>query len=185
MLALFLLQLTGLGHFGHDANLHADARADAEAGALAWLGLGRVPLLALLVILLTAFGLIGLKAQAVIQLATGAPASAFAVAPAALALSLPVTRVIARAVGRLLPAVETSALPRDALLGRRGVITIGRAAPGSPVQARVRDRLGQVHHVMVEPEAADGALAEGCEILLTRADGGHFRAIAVDANPFN
>lgn len=180
MLGLLVLQLAGLGgDGGHDADTDADAD-----GPLAWLGAGRVPLMVVLVILLTAFGLLGLKAQAVAQMVRGAPLSAFLVAPAAFLLALPITRFAARLVGRLLPSVETAALPRDALVGRRASITVGRAAAGSPAQARVRDPLGGIHHVMVEPEASEGALAEGAEILLTRREGETFRAIRVDPNPF-
>lgn len=179
MAGVLALQLVGL-----DAD-HGGAAADADAGgALTWLGVGRVPLLVAIVILLGLFGLLGLKLQGLAQLLRGAPLSAWIAAPAALAAALPLTRVAAGVIGRLLPSVETSAMPRDALLGRRGVITIGRAAAGSPAQARVRDPLGATHHVMVEPEHADAAFAEGAEVLLTRREGETFRAVAVDPHPF-
>lgn len=178
LLGLLAFELAGLGGLGHDLD------ADHDAGALAWLGAGQVPLTILIVLLLATFGGLGLVSGAAAMTVRGGPLSAWIVGPLALLVALPVTRVLAGAVHRLLPGNETAALPRAALVGQRGTITLGRAAIGEPARARVRDALGGVHYVMVEPEAADGPLGEGSEVLLTRADGAGFRAIAVDPHPF-
>lgn len=182
-----LLQLVGLGDFdfGGDLDLDLDAADfDAEAvevpdaglgGALlTLLGLGRVPLMVWLVVFLLLFTLIGLGVQAFAADLTGSPLYAWLAALIAGGASLPATSAVMRPLGRLLPQDETSAVGLGSLVGRRGTVTTGKAARGSPARTRVRDRHGHAHHVMLEPHEDASEIHEGDEVLLVRREGNVF-----------
>ena len=170
MLLIGAVEALGLGA----SAAHLDVDADAHIGGdlLGWLGVGRVPLLMLLVVFLAAFGLLGLA----LQQAAGplGPGIAAAIAGAA---ALPVTGLGARGLARIMPRDETTAVSLDTLVGRRGTITVGTARRGSPAQARVRDVHGQPHYVMVEPHDENHPLAEGETVLLIRRDGHLFTGL--------
>lgn len=152
---------------------------DADGGTLlAWLGIGRVPLSIVLVAFLAIFGTIGLLLQQAAAALIGGPLSGWVAAPLAAILALPATGVAARGLARVLPGDETSAIELEELLGRAAVVTIGRAEHGSPARARVEDRHGQVHFVMVEPDRPGPVFHEGDPVLLARREGQVFRAIA-------
>lgn len=60
------------------------------------------------------------------------------------------------------------------LLGRLATVSSGSAKPGFSAQARVRDELGQLHYVQVEPEF--GELEVQSKILLIRFKKSHYIA---------
>lgn len=169
MLAIGLIEALGLGTGGLDVDL--------DAGPLDWLGVGRVPLLALLVAFLAAFGGLGLAGQQAMLALTGGPAPALLAIPAAMLVALPVTALLARGLARVMPRDETTAWELDDLVGRPGTITVGRAAEGSPARTRVIDPHGQPHHVLVEPNDPAAIFQEGDTVLLVRREGAAFRAI--------
>lgn len=166
-----------------DVDVDADADFDAPDGqglltqGLAWLHFGRVPALVLLVLFLTAFGLVGLGLQAMLHSALGIFAPSAIAVPAALFLSLPVVRASGGWIARLIPRDETLAVSSDSFVGRVATIVLGTARASQPSQARLHDEHGRSHYVMVEPDIADEELAGGTEVLLVRRDGARFRAI--------
>lgn len=163
----------GAGSFG------AELPVDADGGdLLAWLGVGRIPLLVLLVAFLAIFGLLGLAGQQVATALTGAALTPWLAAPVVAVAALPLTAVAARGLARVLPQDETSAVELDELLGRQAVIVTGEARLGHPARARAEDRFGQAHYVMVEPDRAGPSFREGEAVLLARREGHVFRAIA-------
>jgi hypothetical protein len=178
MLLIGAVQLTGL--FG-DVDLDTPDDFGDFAGLLGWLGLGRLPLIALLVVLLTLFALIGLLGQQLAHDLFGARQPLWLAVPAALVASLPLTAGAARLLSPLLPGDETTAIELDELVGRRAAIITGRARLGSPARARVEDRHGQAHYVMVEPNAPTEIFEEGEEVLLVRREAQGFRAIGSGA----
>ena len=168
-----------------DPGLSVDPSGAGEIGSasalsrlLGWLSVGRVPVLVLLVIFLTAFGLSGLVLQGFLHDITGFLLPAWLAWVPALVLALPTTRVLGRGIGRLIPKEETSAVSRDSFVGRIAVITLGVAEKGKPAQARLRDGNGALHYVMVEPDQAGEAFAAGSQVLLVSFGGVTFRAIA-------
>ena len=173
MLLIGLAEAVGLGA----SAAHIDAHIDGDTDLLAWLGVGRVPLLILLVVFLTLFGLLGLAIQQVATNLTAAPLSLAIAIPAAALAALPATGLLSRGLARILPRDETTAVSLDTLVGKRGTITIGTARRGSPAQARVRDVHGQSHYVMVEPQNEDHPIGEGETVLLVRRDGHVFTAL--------
>jgi Inner membrane protein YqiJ, OB-fold/Inner membrane protein YqiJ, N-terminal len=168
MLLIGIVEAIGLGA----SAAHVDIDADGGGALLDWLGVGRVPLLMLLVVFLAAFGLLGLALQQAIG-----PLSVWIAAPIAAVAALPVTGIGARALARIMPQDETTAVSLDTLVGKRGTITVGTARSGSPAQARVRDIHGQSHYVMVEPHDPAHIIAEGEIVLLVRRDGHVFTAL--------
>lgn len=174
MLLIGAVEAVGLsaGMAGHEIDV------DGDGDWLGWLGVGRIPLLMLLVVLLACFGLIGLIGQQIALGVTGSLLPGWIAAPVAGVAALPVTGLIARGLGRILPQDETTAIDPGELVGFTATIVIGRATPGSPAKARVRDHYGQTHYVMAEPDNHGHAFGEGDEVLLVRRDGNIFRAIA-------
>jgi len=169
MLMIGAVEALGLGA----SAVHLDLHADADGGdLLGWLGIGRVPLLMLLVVFLALFGLIGLAIQ---QFA--GPVPLWIAVPAAAAGALPLTGFGGRGLARIMPGDETTAVSLDSLVGRRGTITIGTARRGSPAQARVADIHGQPHYVMVEPYDDDQFIGQGETVRLDRREGNIFIAV--------
>lgn len=171
---LVMLMIGAVEAFGLGASaVHLDVHADIHGGDLLdWLGVGRVPLLMLLVVFLALFGLAGLAIQ---QFA--GPLSLWIAVPGAAAAALPLTGLGARGLARIMPGDETTAVSLDELVGRRGTITIGTARRGSPAQARVADVHGQVHYVMVEPYDDDHSIGQGETVRLDRREGNIFIAV--------
>ena len=173
MLLIGLVEALGLGasaaHFDADANLGADA-----GDLLGWLGVGRVPLLMLLVLFLGLFGLIGLFIQQAATSLAGVPMAPWNAAALAALAALPLLGISARGLARIMPGDETTAVSLDSLLGKRATVTVGTARRGSPAQARVRDVHGQTHYVMIEPNDDTHAVAEGESVLLVRREGNIF-----------
>src|SRR5439155_16281452 len=100
-------------HADADADSHADADADAEGhvplhiAALAFLGVGRVPLSVLLMVMLMAWGATGFIVNQIVGPRFGAgPRPAILSIPAAALVSLALTRLLVRAIDRWLPLNE-------------------------------------------------------------------------------
>ena len=182
VILLAVLQFVGLADIlGADMDVDADVDVDGDvgvdAGLLSLVGLGRVPFMMWLMILLSAFGLIGLAGQQILAALTGAPWSAWLAAPASGVLALPVTGAVCVPLGRIMPRDETTAIDVSALVGREAEIVIGTATPGNPARGKVMDHFGQIHHVMLEPDNADQRFVTGEKVLLVRREGDLFKAI--------
>ncbi|MEL7729792.1 OB-fold-containig protein [Citromicrobium bathyomarinum] len=190
MVMLAVSQLFGLGDVleGGDADLDIDLDADAVAGdasageigflggLLSLLGVGRVPFLIWLALLLFAFSLIGISLQALsVDLLGDVLHPALAAVLAGL-FALPVTGAVSRPLGAILPRDRTSAVPLSSLVGRMAQIQIGTARAGSPARARVLDQFGQAHFVMVEPHDPSAELAAEEQVLLVRKEANTFYA---------
>lgn len=174
--ALALLIGTSTLHW-HDGAVaeHPDGFAGEVLG---WLHIGKVPILVILVIFLTAFAVAGFAAQFVAKFAIGY----FMPSPVAVVVALVAgvcgVRTIGAALGRVIPKDETTAVADASLVGRIGTIVIGTARVGKPAEARLRDEHGGTHYVMVEPEEPDQAFVAGESVLLVRHLGGRrFHAI--------
>ena len=119
---------------------------------LGWLRVGKVPLLMLLVVFLTAFGLIGLGLQALVGGLLGALLPWPLALVAALIASLPCVRVIGGALAYVMPKDETTAVSVESFVGAVAQITLGVATQGKPAQAKLKDAFRKTHYLMVEPD---------------------------------
>ncbi|VWX57937.1 YqiJ family protein [Sphingorhabdus sp. 109] len=186
MVALGILQLIGFGGFDSDFDMDADVDGTGVAGGLlSFLGWGRLPFMILLVLFLMLFGLTGYAGQQFIQSLTGGLLPPLLAGLGALLVALPLTGLLSRPLARIIPGDETSAVSIDDLTGRRAIIDIGTAKPGYPARAKVRDRHGHGHVLMVEPDNEDGIFLAGEEILLVRREGDIFKAVAVGTHWLN
>lgn len=144
---------------------------------LSWLRIGEVPVIMLLVIFLTAFGLIGLGLQSFAQKTLGSLLPGpFASIPAVL-LGFPIVRLCGGILGKLMPKDETEAVAETSFIGRIAVITLGNASPGNPAEAKLRDKFGQTHYVMVEPDESDERFENGTQVVLVSQQGAIFKAV--------
>jgi hypothetical protein len=173
MVLIGLVQVIGLG-----VDTDVDTDLDSHPDLLSWLGVGRLPLLMLLVVFLTMFGIVGLIGQQAIHDTSGDLLAAWIAIPVAGLIALPLTGFAARILAKILPHDHTTAIDLDDLVGEAARIVTGRAEQGSPARARVEDRHGQAHYVMVEPNNPAESFAEGEAILIVRREGDIFRAIS-------
>ncbi len=150
------------------ADLEADAPGAAPAGPLAWLGIGKVPFMIWLVVLLAGFGLSGMGLQLALHDGLGFDLPAWMAAIPAGAFGLWFARGFGGVFARLLPKTETEAMSERMLARRRGVITQGTASRGRPAEVRVMDRFGNTHYLRAEPLQDKDALDQGTEVLVLR-----------------
>jgi len=147
---------------------------------LGWLHCGKVPALVLLAIFLLVFGGFGLAVQIVLHGLAGFTLPAWLLAPAAIPPAFVGTRWLGGLMARVMPRDETQSISRDDLVGRVAIVVLGEARVGSPAQAKVRDRFGRQHYVMIEPDDAAASFAQGSRALLVARNGGIYRAIVPD-----
>ncbi|GAA4892888.1 YqiJ family protein [Ferrimonas pelagia] len=149
---------------------------------LGWLMIGKVPVLMILVLFLTLFGICGYILQYSLWQLTGwlAPGSLVAI-PATLA-SLPLLRAANKQIARVFINDRSEAISLEQLIGSVGVITVGIAEVRSPAQARVKDKFGTQHYIMIEPDNEQWAFHQGESVLLTEFDGQNFKGIPPKSN---
>lgn len=148
---------------------------------LAWLYIGRIPVLMVLIVLLTVFGLVGLSVQGILRDTIGIVLPTVVAVPGALLVSLPIVRICSATIARIMPRDETSAVDPSSFIGLTARVTSGVARRGLPAEARLRDSFGTDHHLLVEPEDDQSTFPAGSIVLLVRQTGGG-RFIAI-ANP--
>jgi len=145
--------------------------------ALGWLHLGKVPSLVLLVLFLLGFGLAGYTLQLTVESIFGHYLPALLAALLALPVGLFTVRSLGAIFGRLIPHDESSAVSEQSLLGLPGVISQGIAKNGLAAQARVRDKHGRTHYLLVEPDMANEVFNEGTQVLIVNKNGAIWRCI--------
>ncbi|MFS8182836.1 OB-fold-containig protein [Pseudovibrio denitrificans] len=165
-----------------DADIDADVSVDAAGlgpieGFLAWLAVGKVPFIVLLIILLTSFGITGILVQYAAASIAGATLPFWmALIPTGI-VSFWFTAKTGHAIGRVMPKEETDARSRDALIGEVAVLTLGNATKALQAEARVTDSFGTRHYVQVIPDQPDTTLMQGDEVLLVGLKDSLFTAI--------
>lgn len=160
----------------NSAHLELDA-SGAFVSFLAWLYVGRVPVLMWLVVFLAVFGITGLVLQHLWFGFAGQYFDVWLASGVVFILSLPLVRVASQGLYQILPKDETTAIHSDSLVGLSAEMILGDAKTGYPAQAKLKDQFGQVHYVMVEPDQ-DEILKQGSYVLLVSKDGTTFKAIS-------
>lgn len=146
----------------------AAAPAVAAAGPSAWLGLGKMPMLIWLAVMLFSFGLSGTSLQFGLRNLLGWSLPPMLASLPAFAFALWFTRGFGAAFARLLPQVESEALSVRSLGRRRGIVSQGTAAQGRPAEVRVMDGYGNAHYLRAEPLQRDEQITQGTEVLVIR-----------------
>jgi len=145
---------------------------------LGWLCFGRVPVLVLLVIFLTSFGLSGIALQSSVHGVFGFYLPAILAVIPALAVAFPSMRYFGLGLARIMPKEESEAVSQDQFIGKIATITQGVCKRGLPAEAKLRDRHGQSHYVRAEPDRDTDEFGAGSEVLIVRRAGSLFRVIA-------
>lgn len=154
-----------------DVDVDVDADVDLDhtsvvSKAFGWLKINEVPGLVALILFLLCFGLTGLALQWAMTRTLGAPIGAGAAVVTSLLLCLPVLRGAITVIGPVIPRDETDVVSQDSFVGESATLVLGDASYGSPAQAKLFDKHGQAHYLMVEPEDKDAVLSEGTEVVL-------------------
>lgn len=165
-----------------DVDLDVDIDGDFQTAGpvtriLGWLRIGQVPVLVLLVVFLTSFGLIGFGVQSASHRMSGQFLSTYAAVGVSLVLALPLVRMCGGILAKIIPQDETEAVSEKSFIGLVAVVTTGKAKMGSPAQGKITDRYGQTHYVMIEPDEAGEEFLQGAEVLLVHQQGATFSAI--------
>ncbi|MBI2397584.1 MAG: DUF1449 family protein [Xanthomonadales bacterium] len=171
---LLVLEFAGSGLSDMVEGMFPDLDADAPdaddasmpSQFLSWLRSGRVPMLMVFAVFLGVFGAGGLLLQHVVATLFGAPMHVALATLAMLPLSLPLVKMAAAILARMMPRDETAVISREDLVGRIAVIVTGHARKGFPAQAKLRDEFRTTHYVMVEPDEDGIELRQGEEIAL-------------------
>lgn len=190
MFLLFIIEVIALmvgggndwvdGLLPDELNAHAEVGVDvADAGIavrfLSWLYVGRVPVLMLLVLFLAIFGLLGFFIQGILFNLAGFYLPSLIAIIVVWALSLPILRVFAKGLYKILPKDETTAINQSELVGRIGTVVIGKATKDTPAQIKVKDTHGQTHYIMAYADDED--LIQGETVLLVLQKEMYFVAI--------
>ena len=179
VVALLLGGPIGIGGSDIDVDVEpGEIEIGALSAALDWLGVGKVPLGILFSLWAAGFGMAGLTLQALVKSQSGAFLPMLLASGAAFGLSIPLLKVSGMILRPLLPRDETEAVAVETLIGSEGEIVVGCARRGRPTQARVRDKWGTPHYVLVEPENDKDEFPAGSKVLLLKRSGHVFRVIA-------
>ncbi|SDD88570.1 YqiJ family protein [Kordiimonas lacus] len=164
-----------------ELDVDIDAGDVADHGAfgefLTWLRLREVPVIVVLIAFLTSFAITGFAMQQILTGTLGFMLPALIAAPIALFVCLPGVRLFAGVLGKIMPKDETEAVGSETFIGRPATITLGTASMGSPAQAKLKDKHGQSHYVMVAPDNDGESFEQGTGVLLVRQTGSTFFAI--------
>ncbi len=154
-----------------------DTSSSALSRLLGWLHVGRVPVLVIVVVFLTAFGLTGFGIQSLLLGISGMLWPGWLVGVAALFAALPVVRLISGSIRKIIPQDESSAISEEHYVGRIATITLGTARYGYPAEAKLTDQHGQTHYLMVEPESETSQFVQGDNVLVVARKANHFIVI--------
>lgn len=171
----------------HDVDVGLDLNHDGEISAgehfLGWLHVGQVPVLILFVLLLLGFGLTGVVTQWIALNAMDRPlplSVAVIIAVFAAGVFVHYTGSLAR---RSILRDESTAVSAESLVGHSATITLGATRKGHPTQAKLKDKHGQTHYVLVEPMHSDIEFLPGQSVMLVERVGPKYLVIedSVDA----
>ncbi len=163
--------------FELDADIDATETQLRSSNWLAWLYVGKVPVLIILVLFLTFFGLSGLLIQSFSLYYLTGTLPPLLVSIPALLFAIFCVRFVAGLLARMIPKDDTEAVNSNSFIGRVAVITLGTARSNSPAQAKLSDQYGQTHYVMVEPDNVDDVFSSGTSVLLVKQEAVIFRVI--------
>jgi hypothetical protein len=97
----------------------------------------------------------------------------------AIAMALPGTRLVGGLLKPILPRDETEAVSRDSFVGCEAQIVTGTARPGKPAEARLLDRFGRSHYIMLEPDKEDDVFVPGSNVLVLKRREAIYRGVKV------
>jgi len=198
MLGIVIIELVtttlgfGLSHildnFLHvDFNLDHDVSFDGHSGIegahhdfhsdhlplftkfIGWIRFKHVPILVVFVTFLTLFSIVGYTEQLIAFNLNMLLPWYIAIWPA-LFISIPLVRTISYLLGTYVIKDETTAVSSSSFLNKTAVITIGTARVGYPAQAKLTDKYGQAHYIMIEPKDKNDSFPMGTKLEIIDRD---------------
>ncbi len=170
--------IPGLDHdSSFDLDLNHDGHISFGENLLGWLHVGQVPVLILFILMLLGFGLGGVVTQWVSLNSIGRPLPLIGAVPIALIVGFAIVHLIGGLAKRTVLKDETSAISTESLVGHSATITLGSTRQGHPTQAKVRDKHGLTHYVMVEPIQDGVEYQTGQSVMLVEKTGHKFLVI--------
>ncbi len=163
--------------FELDAEIDLAETQLGTSNFLGWLYVGKVPVLIILVLFLTFFGLSGLLIQSLSHNFLSEALSSWLASIPALLIAVICARFFAGLLVRMIPKDDTEAVNSNSFIGRVAVITLGTAHSNSPAQAKLSDQYGQTHYIMVEPDNDGEVFSRGTSVLLVKQEAATFRVI--------
>jgi len=152
---------------------------------LSWLRIGKVPVLVLILIFLTVFGLSGILIQIVSNQLWSHYVSSWIAAIPSLVLAVIVVRMSACLLEKIIPEDETEAVSSKTFIGKVATITLGTARKGKPAQAKLLDSFGKTHYIMVEPDNERDDFSQGVDVLIVEKNGSFFKAVPIENDVLN
>lgn len=166
------------GAFDSDISAGPDTvTAGPLSHILGWLCVGRVPVLVLLVVFLTAFGVSGLAVQGLVHNLVGAPLPQIIAAILAFLAAIPATRFSGLALAAIMPKEQTEAVSQRRFIGKVATILRGEARRGFPAEAKLTDQFGQTHYILVEPDDGSQTFTKDTDVIVVKQTGSVYRAI--------
>lgn len=170
--------IPGLDHDAHfDLDLNHDGHISFGENFLGWLHVGQVPVLILFILLLLGFGLAGVTTQWTALNTLGNPLPLAGAIPIAFFFGMVVVHLAGGLAKRTVLRDETTAISTESLVGHSATITLGATRRGTPSQAKLKDKHGQNHYVMVEPMHDDAEYQPGQSVMLVERSGHKFLVI--------
>lgn len=150
---------------------------DSLVRLLAWFRVGEVPVVMLFIVFLTGFGLSGLALQYLSLSILGSAFPKIVAVCIAILAAIPTVRLCSGFLGRYMPKDETYAVSENSFLGMVATLTLGTATAGKPAEAKLKDRHGQTHYIMVEPDKPEDSFTKGDKVIIVSQHGATFRVI--------
>lgn len=141
-----------------------------------WIYLGRMPFLIWLIVFFGGWGVTGTVLQLTMEDIFGNPLIALIAVPIAFFINLFVVRYFCMAMKPILPKDESFAVQTSDFIGIEAEIVVGVAKLNSPAQAKLTDRYGTTHYIMVVPQL-DTEFKQGDKVIVAEQNGNIFEAI--------
>lgn len=144
---------------------------------LSWLRVGSVPIIVIFLSFFALFGIIGFVLQSAGKLILGFYLPWYLSVWPVLLLTFPLVRVTGKAVAKIIPEDETSAISDKSFIGHVATITLGKAKKGEPAEAKFTDQFSQTHYIMVEPDIEGEIFEQGEKVLIVSQISSVYKAI--------
>lgn len=146
---------------------------------LSLIGIGNGPLVIALATMSSMIAAYGFIIQGLLWTVMGVMLPQYIVLVAILVPALRSTGVVTEWLSRLVPSLESYAIPSQTYNGRRGKITYGTARRGQPVPVRWTDSYGNTHTTIAEPLRDVDAIPQDSLVLLVKTRENQPRIIAI------
>lgn len=171
----------GIGDIDADVDMDSDVEMENSflSRYIAWIKVKNVPMLILLIVFLGCFSIVGYVGQNVLVRVGINPLATWLAGIIAVVVAFPLYKIVSGYLGRSLFKEETSALSEKTFVGEIIEINSGVARKGLPAEGKFKDRYGQLHYFLVEPEETEDEFEPGTKVKLISKDENTFKAIKV------